>query len=205
MRTALGSEGGVADGITTVEAHVQSILMQEEAHAAHARGAMLPRPRRQCHATKNEVHRHAGRSRCPAERNVQQEAHTQGLKRGLGASHMDKLNSQIESDVRALIAVRAEEREGPDGGGVLEEVEEGEEGVRLMEQALDILEQARVMLSEAESKVEIPSKHPSVYKVYLSLWYHSYVQPARTSDRESGAGAAWLPFVPMKLISSFVL
>lgn len=38
VRTALGSEGGVADGIATVQGHVQGVLMQEEAAAALSQG-----------------------------------------------------------------------------------------------------------------------------------------------------------------------
>jgi hypothetical protein len=38
VRTALGSEGGVAEGIATVQGHVQGVLMQEEAAAALSRG-----------------------------------------------------------------------------------------------------------------------------------------------------------------------
>ena len=38
VRTALGSDGGVADGIAMVQGHVQGVLMQEEAAAALSRG-----------------------------------------------------------------------------------------------------------------------------------------------------------------------
>jgi hypothetical protein len=43
VRTALGSDGGVADGIATVQGHVQGVLMQEEAAAALSRGQGGPR------------------------------------------------------------------------------------------------------------------------------------------------------------------
>ncbi len=39
VRTALSADGGVAQGIGDVQAHVQGILLQEEAAAAQARGA----------------------------------------------------------------------------------------------------------------------------------------------------------------------
>lgn len=41
VRTALGADGGVADGLSSVEAHVQGVLMQEEAAAAQGRGEMF--------------------------------------------------------------------------------------------------------------------------------------------------------------------
>lgn len=43
VRTALGSDGGVADGIATVQGHVQGVLMQEEAAVALSQGEAGPR------------------------------------------------------------------------------------------------------------------------------------------------------------------